>query len=72
MTFTDFLSTLKAGADERGDFLRLASRDVHLPEVRTWAEFYSYIEAQHSQQIAEAGAALWKRYQMAESKSYTG
>ena len=69
MTFKEFLLTQKAGHDENGDFLRLANADVHVPDMGTWHEFYTYFEVQHGGRIADAGAILWKKYQASESKA---
>ncbi|MBC7737877.1 MAG: hypothetical protein H7245_11820 [Candidatus Saccharibacteria bacterium] len=69
MTFKQFLSMQKAGHDERGDFLRLANADVHVPDTGTWPEFYAYFETRHGGRMADSGSVLWKEYQAGERKA---
>ena len=69
MTFKDFISHRKAGYDERRDFVRLVNADLDMPVLPTWAEMRTYIELHHdNHRITEAGAEVWKEYQVAERK----
>ena len=65
MTFKEYLVVRKAGADEAGDFVRLARRDPEFPEATSLAEVLAYLE-HHDNPGALAGArVVWRTYVIA-------
>ncbi|MDB5663623.1 MAG: hypothetical protein JWS11_166 [Cypionkella sp.] len=70
MTFTEFLTSRKVSHDAKGDFVRLALSDPHLPHFENWSETRAYIVQRHDNEaIADAGEDVWKEYQSAQRRA---
>lgn len=70
MTFKQYILGCKITPDQRGDFVRLAKSDIHLPEVETWEEMRSYLDFLYQNHgLTEGGRHVWIEYHTGERRS---
>ncbi len=62
MTFKEYLVVRKAGADEAGDFIRLARRDPGFPEATSLDEVLAYLESHGDHQALAGAQETWRNY----------
>lgn len=66
MTFKEYLAVRKAGADEAGDFVRLARRDPEFPEATNLDEVLVYLERRGDYEALTGAQMVWRKYVIAE------
>ncbi len=66
LTFKEYLVVRKAGADEAGDFVRLARRDPEFPEATSLDEVLAYLERGGNLEALAGARVTWRKYVIAE------
>jgi hypothetical protein len=63
MTFKEYITTRSPKYDEQGDFIRLAKANSALPDVTSWWEMRSHMEASGTPpHVVHAGERVWTNY----------
>ena len=63
MTFREYISKRPPRYDEQGDFIRLAKANAALPDVASWRELKSHMEASGApSRVMDAGERVWANY----------
>ena len=63
MTFKDYIHSRPPRYDEQGDFIRLAKANSALPDVASWRELKSHMEASGTpSRVVDAGERVWANY----------
>jgi hypothetical protein len=65
LTFKEYLVVRKAGADEAGDFIRLARRDPGFPDATSLEEVLAYLEGRGAHEALVGARETWRKYVIA-------
>lgn len=63
MTFRDYLFWVQVRDNPRGDFIKDARFDKHIPNAQSWPELEMYLELRHACESAKLAAHdFWREY----------
>lgn len=65
LTFKEYLVVRRAGADEAGDFVRLARRDPGFPDATSLEEVLAYLEHGGDHEALAGARFVWRKYMIA-------